>query len=100
MKRIVLIIAFMTVCGMLFSQVPLGTTVSSRHNYPALKGDQVITRVYKGDQTLTHYRHKENEYIHSVIIHKSGLPNAYTKNCIVTSEDCEYICTESNIITQ
>lgn len=79
MKRIVLIIAFMAVCGMLFSQTPFIATVSSRHNYPALKGDQVITRVYKGNQTLTHYRHNESEYIHSFIIHKIGLPNAYTK---------------------
>lgn len=78
MKRIVLIITFMAVCGMLFSQTPFIATVSSKHDYPALKGDQVITRVYNGNQTLTHYRHKENEYIHSFIIHKDGL-NAYTK---------------------
>ena len=68
----------MSVCEILFSQ-PNFTMVSSTHDYPALKGDQVITRVYKDNQTLTHYRHIENEYIHSFIIHKGGQLNAYTK---------------------
>lgn len=79
MKHIQLLFIFMSVCGMLFSQIPSFPIVSSEHDYPALKGDQVITRVYDGNQTLTHYRHNENEYIHSFIIHKFGLPNAYTK---------------------
>ena len=78
MKHLILLFAFMSVCEILFSQSNF-TMVSSTHDYPALKGDQVITRVYKDNQTLTHYRHIENEYIHSFIIHKGGQLNAYTK---------------------
>ena len=79
MKYLVLFLLFISTCGTLFSQIPvLDPVVSSENDYPALKGDQVITRKYQGDQTLTHYRHNENEYVHSFIIHKSGL-NGYTK---------------------
>lgn len=80
MKRLVLIFfVLISVCGTSFSQIPpIGITVSATNEYPALKGDQVITRVYQDDQTITHYRHAESEYVHSFVIHKSGL-YGYTK---------------------
>ena len=55
------------------SQTPTLPTVSSSTDFPELAGDQVITRAYRGQYKITHFRHKDDAYKHSFLI-QGGFP--------------------------
>ena len=69
MKRLLILLASVLVLGTVYSQtLPTALVVSKRTEFPNLKGDQVITRMYNEEYSITHFRHKENAYVHSFLI--------------------------------
>ena len=67
MKRLILILALMSLVETVSSQIPMVQTASSRVDFSELQGDQVLTRVYKGSK-ITHFRHADDNYKHSFMI--------------------------------
>ena len=67
-KRLLIFFAILSIFGTVYSQTPVFSVASYRKDFPELMGDQVITRVYKGTHTITHFRHKNDTYNHSFMI--------------------------------
>ena len=74
MKRVLLFFALMSVIETASSQMPGVLIASSSTDFPELAGDQVITRAYQGLYKITHFRHKDDAYMHSFLIQGGGNP--------------------------